>query len=234
MNQPVHRSHPLAALREPEAVLRAAHDRFERLAVVSSLGPQTIVVLDLLHRLGLELPVVQIDTGLLFAETHALRRVIARRLDLEIRVVRPERTVIEQGDDEGDALWVRNPDRCCHLRKVVPLHGVLDGLDGWITGLRRDQGPTRAGVETVMWDARYQRWKVNPLAHWSRGRVFAYLAERELPYNPLLDQGFTSVGCTPCTRALTLGDDPDDERAGRWAGSTKTECGLHHDSEALP
>lgn len=230
MNQHIRSPSALSALHDPTLVLQAALDRIPRVAVVSSLGPQTLVILDLLHTLGRTLPVVLLDTGLLFAETYALRRIVEQRYGLQIRAARPPRTVEQQAEDHGHALWARDPDRCCALRKVAPLREVLTDLDGWITGLRRDQSPTRAHIETVMWDEQFGRWKINPLAHWTRAQVFDHLHVRDIPYNPLLDDGFVSVGCTPCSRALTDDDDPANERAGRWAETTKTECGLHWDT----
>lgn len=215
----------LAALQEPQEVLAAASEVFPaRLAVASALGPQTIVILDLLHGLGRKVPVFFLDTGLLFPETYALRIRLQHRYQLDVQPVVPRQSVEEQAATEGEALWSTNPDRCCALRKVAPLRDTLSGLDAWITGLRRDQSDTRATTETFGWDARHGLWKVNPLAHWSRERTLTYLRERELPYNPLLDQGYPSVGCAPCTRPSTDGD----ERGGRWSGTTKTECGMHY------
>lgn len=216
----------LARLTDPHDVLLSITDLFgDRVAVASALGPQTLVVLDMLHRLGRRVPVFFLDTGLLFPETYALRIRLQHRYGLDVRPVHPRRTVEEQVADEGDALWSRDPDRCCALRKVEPLDRVLGGLDAWITGLRRDQSASRADVETVSWDARHGLVKVSPLAHWTRDQVFAYLREHEVPYNPLLDQGYRSLGCAPCTRAVAPGE--EDERAGRWAWSGKTECGIH-------
>jgi phosphoadenosine phosphosulfate reductase len=186
-----------------------------------------LVVLDIAQRAGLDLPVVLLDTGLLFPETLALKQQIEARYGIEIRSVKPRWSLRQQAVREGETLWKRAPDRCCELRKVRPLQRVLEELDGWVTGLRRDQSSTRRDVQTVSWDEGYGRVKVNPLAWWSRARVFAYLHAHQVPYNPLLDQGYPSVGCTPCTRPLTVDDLEGDERAGRWAGTGKTECGLH-------
>lgn len=215
----------LAALREPVEVLQAVTELFpERLAIASSLGPQTLVVVDLLHRMGRSVPVFFLDTGLLFPETYALRMRVQHRYGLDVRGVTPRQSVAEQAATEGDELWRRDTDRCCALRKVAPLRDALDGLDAWITGLRRDQSDTRAATETFGWDAKHGLWKVNPLAHWDQARTMAYLRAHDVPYNALLDQGYRSVGCAPCTRPVAQGDD---ERAGRWAWSGKTECGLH-------
>ncbi len=219
----------LARLTDPAEVLGEVAARLDRLALISALGPQTLVVIDLLHRMGADIPVLMLDTGLLFPETYALRLRLQARYGIRIRAVTADLTLEAQAQEHGEALWERAPDRCCAMRKTQPLRTVLADLDGWITGLRRDQGPTRAHTETVAWDARHGLWKVSPLAHWSRDQVFAYLRAHDVPTNPLLDRGFRSVGCMPCTRAATPDDDPTDERAGRWAGSEKTECGLHWD-----
>lgn len=216
----------LARLTRAEDVLHSVCDLFQdRVAVATSLGPQTLVILDLLHGLGRTVPVFFLDTGLLFPETYALRRQVEDRYGIAIRAVRPRHSLAQQAEDEGPALWARDADRCCALRKVEPQVEALADHDAWITGLRRDQGPSRAGVETVDWDARYGLVKVAPLAHWSRADTWRYLISQGVPYNPLLDAGYPSVGCVPCTRRV---DGPVfDERAGRWAGQGKTECGLH-------
>lgn len=201
-------------------VLVWATDRFAgRIALVSSLGPTTLVVVDLLWRLGRTVPVLWIDTGLHFDETLALKERVEARYGPMI-VVRPDQTVAEQAAAEGDRLWARDPDRCCALRKVAPLDRALTGYDAWIAGLRRDQGVTRAAIRTV---ERGERVKINPLATWTRADVDAYAREHDVPHNPLLDHGYPSVGCWPCTRPAA----GSDERAGRWAGRAKTECGLH-------
>lgn len=215
----------LASLREPVEVLQAVTELFPaRLAIASSLGPQTLVVIDLLHRMGRPVPVFFLDTGLLFPETYALRMRVQHRYGLDVRGVTPRSTVAEQAVAEGPELWRRDADRCCALRKVAPLRDALDGLDAWITGLRRDQSGSRADTRAFAWDAKHGLWKVNPLAHWDQARTMAYLRAHDVPYNPLLDEGYRSVGCAPCTRPVAEGDD---ERAGRWAGTGKTECGLH-------
>ncbi len=219
----------IASLEDPVDLLSAVTDVFPSgLALASSLGPQTLVILDLLHRMNRSVPVFFLDTGLLFPETYALRMRIQHRYGLDVRAVQPQRSVEQQAEDEGEALWNRSPNRCCALRKVAPLRDALVGLDAWISGLRRDQASTRADTETFSWDARHGLWKVNPLAHWNRDRTMAYLQEHGVPYNPLLDQGYSSVGCAPCTQPSA----GDDERAGRWAGTEKTECGLHYPTGA--
>ncbi len=224
---PLHlsRAAGLPDLEDAEEVLGWATDTFgERVALATSLGPQSLVILDLLHRMGRPIPVFFLDTGLLFDETYALRVTIEDRYGVTVQPVTPRRSVAEQARDEGPTLWARDPDRCCALRKVAPLRDALVDLDAWITGLRRDQSASRAATRAIAWDGATDRVKVSPLATWSRDAVLAYLRDRDVPFNPLLDRGYRSVGCWPCTRAVPDGD----ERAGRWAGTEKTECGIHH------
>jgi phosphoadenosine phosphosulfate reductase len=210
---------------DPFEVLSWAADRYAgRIAVSTSMGPQTLVILHMLHELGQEVPVFFLDTGLHFPETYALRLRIQARFGIHIQAVSPKHTVSEQADLDGEALWQQDPDRCCALRKVDPLEKALGGLSAWVTGLRSDQSKSRATVRPVEWDLGRGLVKVNPLANWSRREVFAWLRTHEIPYNPLLDDGFPSVGCRPCTSRSVAGD----ERGGRWAGRAKTECGIHH------
>ena len=140
-------------------------------------------------------------------------------------LVRPEViTIAEQHKQEGPNLWERNPDRCCHVRKVEPLERVLKDFDAWISGIRREQSLTRKDAQRMEWSERYDVWKVQPLVDWDAKRVDAYIRVNEIPYNPLHDAGYPSIGCIPCTRPVVEGED---ERAGRWAGSDKLECGIH-------
>lgn len=226
MNQTSHGVHPLARLRDPSAVLDAAVDEFPSMVLATSLGPQSLVILHLLHELGRlhEVEVAMLDTGLLPAETHAVREAVEARFGIRVVRVEPEHSLEEQARLEGPALWETDAARCCALRKVAPMRRLLSGRAAWITGLRRDQGPTRARVETVQWDSRNGLIRVAPLAWWSRDRMWQHLLAHDLPYNRLLDQGYASVGCAPCTSPVGEGEE---ERAGRWRGSAKTECGLH-------
>lgn len=219
---------------DPRVVLTWALEHHPRLALVSALGPQSLVVIDLLSRMDRAVPVLLLDTGLHFPETYALRLRVQRRYGLEVRRVLPALTLDEQARRHGERLWERDPDRCCQLRKVEPLDRALQDYDAWITGLRRDQGPSRADVTAVGPDPRHGRVRVSPLWAWSRADVMAYLRENDVPYNELLDRGYAGVGCAPCTRPHAATDDPEDERAGRWAGSTKTECGIHFPDDEVP
>lgn len=216
---------PVPATEDARELLTWATDRFDgAIALSTSLGPQTLVVLELLHELGRPVPTFVLDTGLLFGETYAQWRAVEARYSLRIEAVRSSLTIEDQAVRDGQRLWSTDPDRCCAQRKVHPLRTRLFGLGAWITGLRRDPlSRTRAHVAGVEWDGVNGLVKVNPLWAWSRERVLDFARERDLPLNPLLSRGYRSVGCTHCT-ARTAGED---ERSGRWAGREKTECGLH-------
>jgi phosphoadenylyl-sulfate reductase (thioredoxin) len=190
----------------------------------ASLGLEDVVVIDLIARGGLRVDIFTLDTGLLFPETCELKRRLEARYGVAIRSVQPEFTVAQQAAREGDELWLREPDRCCELRKVQPLRSTLAGFEAWITAIRRDQTPERASAPVVGWDARFGLAKVNPLARWSFGEVKAYVAAHDVPCNPLHDRNYPSIGCVPCTSPVRPGEDP---RSGRWRGKEKTECGLH-------
>lgn len=201
----------------------------ERAAIGTSLQGSGLVILDLAYGQGMRFPIFTVDTGLLFPETMVLKARVEERLGVKIESLRPELSVEEQAVQEGDRLWERDPDRCCHLRKVLPLERKLDELDVWITGLRRDQsvGRRQTGLVDVFERqsaGRHQMLvKVSPLVDWTKGEVERYLAERDWPVNELLSQGYESIGCWPCTKPTGGGGD----RAGRWEGKEKTECGIH-------
>ncbi len=196
----------------------------DQVAQVTSFGPTGMVILAHLARLAPGSRVITIDTELLFEETYALWETVQERFPIHLDIRQTPLTLKGQAELYSPNLWQTNPDLCCHLRKVIPQQVLLAGLDGWITGLRRDQSPTRAKLPFIEWDKRSGLVKLNPLADWSRGQVWKYILEYNLPYNPLHDQGYASIGCTPCTRPTT---NESDERSGRWQGSQKTECGIH-------
>lgn len=208
-------------------ILRWAFDTFgDRVAISTAFGPSGVVLMHLASRIRPGFRVFFLDTGFHFPETLATLERVRARLAVDIEVVRPGPAVPAPGTLEGDRLPVIDPDRCCELRKVEPTRRVLAGLDAWITALRRDQGPSRAHtpvVERKIIDGR-ELLKVNPLVRWTRKDVWRHVFAHDLPYNPLHDHGYASVGCWPCTRPTI---DGADERSGRWAGSAKTECGLH-------
>ena len=168
--------------------------------------------------------VLFLETGYHFAETHATRNEVAAALDVRIVDVLPERTVEQQDAELGPRLHERDPGTCCRLRKMEPLAKALAGYRLWFTGVRRDEGPTRANTPLVSWDEAHGLVKVNPLAAWSFEELTGYAAERNVPVNLLLAHGYPSIGCAPCTRPVAEGEDP---RSGRWAGLAKTECGIH-------
>ena len=147
------------------------------------------------------------------------------RLNFNLIRVKPRLTVDQQADQYGDALWARDPDACCHMRKVVPLADSLVGYDAWIAGLRRDQSPTRSSLQPIVWDKRNEKIKISPLVDWTEEMVWTYIHAYDLPYNVLHNQGYPSIGCLPCTQAVEGVD--GNLRAGRWVNHAKTECGIH-------
>jgi phosphoadenosine phosphosulfate reductase len=203
-----------------EAIVATFLESFPgRVALACSFQKEEAVLLDMLLELEPAARVFALDTHVLFPETYAVWREVERRYGIRVEVYEGP-SLGRQAAVHGDALWERNPSLCCAIRKVEPLGRALAGLDGWITGLRRDQSPTRADAPKVGWDEAHELWKASPLADWDDGRCRAYVAERELPCNELHDRGYASIGCTHCTS-------PGSGREGRWAGREKTECGLH-------
>jgi phosphoadenosine phosphosulfate reductase len=210
----------------PQDVLRWAADTYGKgLAVVTSFQPTGIATLHMLSEIAPDTTVLTLDTGLLFPETYTLMDEAEARFNLRLVRVRPAQTVEQQAAQFGPNLWEQDPDVCCHRRKVVPLADALAGYDAWITGLRRDQSSGRRATPIVSWDEKHQKVKISPLATWTESMVWTYIHAHELPYNPLHDRGYPSIGCYPCTRAVEPG--ASDSRAGRWVGHAKTECGIH-------
>jgi len=207
-----------------ETVIRWAARTFgARFAVTSSMSDAVLV--DLVARTAPGTDVLFLDTGYHFPETLTMRDAVAAtyRDRVTVRTITPDQTVAEQDAAHGRDLFAANPDRCCFLRKVLPLDRALTGYDAWASGLRRDDSPTRARTPVVDWDARNGKVKVNPLARWTGAQVDEYVERHGILTNPLLSDGFASVGCSPCTRRSS----GDDTRAGRWSGTGKTECGIH-------
>jgi len=202
-----------------------ALERFSpRIAIASSFGAEDVVLIHLAAQARQGFRVFTLDTDFLFRETYELIDNIERRYQIKVERTRPRLSPKEQAAAFGEALWSRQPDQCCNLRKVEPLTQKLSELDAWITGIRRDQAPTRAHARKLEWDAKFGLIKFNPLADWKWEQVWDYIRSNDIPYNPLHDQGYPSIGCTHCTRQVQAGEDL---RAGRWAGFQKTECGLH-------
>jgi phosphoadenosine phosphosulfate reductase len=192
--------------------------------MASGFGPEGMALIDIATTVTSSLKVFTIDTGFLFPETYQLIEEVERRYGIRVDRVKPRLTPDAQAEVYGDALWATNPDQCCSLRKVEPLKEKLSGLRAWITAIRRDQTKFRANAKKVEWDQKFQLVKINPIANWTNDDVWDYIQANNVPYNPLHDLNYTSIGCTHCTRAVRPGEDP---RAGRWAGFQKTECGLH-------
>lgn len=208
-----------------EALLRSMlRDRFPgRIALVSSFGAESAVLLHMVAAIDRATPVIFLDTGKLFVETLRYRETLATRLGLsDVRTARPDPARLAKVDPRGD-LWRSDPGACCWHRKVEPLDAALDGFAAWITGRKRFQGGVRGALDPIEQEPG-RRVKVNPLADWSGADITDYFARYDLPPHPLAAHGFRSIGCAPCTRAVRIGEDP---RAGRWAGSAKTECGIH-------
>jgi phosphoadenosine phosphosulfate reductase len=212
----------LAAAPAQEIVRWAVRTFSTRFAVATSM--QDAVLVHLVSQIAPGVDVLFLDTGYHFAETLGTRDAVAATYDINLITVTPRQTVAEQDASYGPTLHDRDPHHCCGLRKVAPLDRALARYDAWATGLRRAEASTRAGTPVVSYDARRSKVKIAPIAAWSDADVEAYIAEHGILINPLLAAGYPSIGCAPCTRAVAVGEDP---RAGRWAGSAKTECGIH-------
>lgn len=214
--------------KQPQDVLQAAIERYRgKIVLACSFGAEDVVLVDMVHRADPSVPLFYLDTEFLFPDTYATRDRVIERYDIKPAQVIQMKSLLtpqKQAEDYGDALWSREPDRCCYLRKVEPLTRVLRGYEAWITGIRRDQAPSRANAGIIEWDQKFELVKINPLARWTWADVWTYIKVYEVPYNPLHDQNYPSIGCTHCTAPVAPGDDP---RAGRWKNFAKTECGLH-------
>jgi phosphoadenosine phosphosulfate reductase len=210
----------------PQEIVRWAVDEFfPDLTLACSFGGVSgMVLLDMTMKVNPEVPVFYIDTDFLFPETYALRDAASARYGRAPTAFKTALTPEAQAERYGEALWSRDPDLCCEIRKVEPNGRALAGKRAWIAGLRRDQGATRKEVGIVEWDSQFSLVKVNPLATWTEAQVWGHILKNRVPYNPLHDQGYPSIGCRQCTRAVKPGEDP---RAGRWSGFEKVECGIH-------
>lgn len=211
--------------RSPEAVLRWALDEFDHdVALATGFGAEGCVLVHMLAGIRRDARIFYLDTDLLFPETYALRDQLALRYKVCFERRTSKLSLESQTREFGDRLWERQPDLCCTLRKVEPLKEMLSDLSAWITAIRRDQTPARANSQIIERDKKFGLIKINPLATWSSIDVWNFIAKHDVPFNPLHHSGYSSVGCTPCTTPVQIGEDP---RAGRWRGSCKTECGLH-------
>ena len=214
--------------KQSQDVLATVIERYApKIIVACSFGAEDVALVDMVHRINRSVPLFYLDTDFLFPETYATRDRIIQRYDLkpaQVLQVKSLLTPERQAEQFVEALWSKEPDRCCQLRKVEPLTRVLKGFDAWITGIRRDQVPSRANAGMIEWDQKFELVKVNPLARWSWADVWSYIRVHEVPYNQLHDQNYPSIGCTHCTAPVAPGEDP---RVGRWKNFAKTECGLH-------
>jgi phosphoadenosine phosphosulfate reductase len=211
----------------PQDVLRWAVRRFHpRLLMATAFGAEGCCLIHMLAGIEPGVKVINLETGYQFEETLQLRERIKIRYGIEVEYVRPELSVAEYEKEHGGPLYVHRPDQCCHDRKIVPLRNALARLKplAWVSAIRKDQTEHRAVAGVVQWDPKFELVKVNPLLNWTKKDVWAFVVKHDVPYNPLHDQGYPSIGCWPCTRAVAPGED---ERAGRWAGKVKKECGLH-------
>jgi len=210
---------------EPPDIINWAVGRYgQRLTMATAFGPEGCLIIHWLATIAPKTFVFNLDTGYQFNETLELRDRIARRYGIDVSLERPETTVEEYELANGGPLHQSDPNRCCADRKIAVIRRVLTRFDAWMSGIRRDQSQDRSSAPIVGWDHKFNVVKISPLANWTKAKVWDAVMREDVPYNPLHDQGYISIGCWPCTRAVSFGDD---ERAGRWSGTAKTECGLH-------
>ncbi|MDR0271301.1 phosphoadenylyl-sulfate reductase [Paenibacillus sp.] len=207
-----------------EEVIRVAAEKFPNISFACSFGAEDVVLVDILQKVSPSTDIFYLDTDFHFKETYETKDRLENKYGIEFVRVSPKLTPDEQAAQHGAELWKTDPNGCCNIRKVEPLTRILSQYDAWITGIRRDQAPTRANAKKVEYDHKFGLVKFNPIADWTTGDVWRYIRENQVQYNPLHDLNFPSIGCTYCTRPVKPGEDP---RAGRWSESDKTECGLH-------
>jgi phosphoadenosine phosphosulfate reductase len=209
----------------PQAILRWAVEAFHpRLTMATAFGAEGCCLIHMLADIQPGVRIFNLETGYQFPETLELRERIKERYGIEVEYVRPDQTVAEYEAEHGGPLYEMRPDQCCHDRKIVPLRQTLVGYEAWISAIRKDQTQDRARADVVQWDAKFDLVKINPLLGWTKREVWGFLIKNDVPYNPLHDKNYPSIGCWPCTLSVGEGED---ERAGRWAGKLKKECGLH-------
>ncbi|SDI51532.1 phosphoadenylyl-sulfate reductase [Alteribacillus bidgolensis] len=214
------------ARKEALDVIRWGYEQYGNdLVYACSFGAEGIVLIDLISKIKPDAEIIFLDTDFHFKETYELIDKVKEKYPLlNIHMLKPKWTPAEQAEKEGDRLWETNPDRCCQIRKLEPLENALNQYSAWLSGLRREQSPTRQNTQFVNKDNRFSSIKICPLIHWTWEDVWMYIETFNLPYNPLHDQNYPSIGCVQCTSAVLEGDDL---RSGRWSGQGKTECGLH-------
>lgn len=209
----------------PQEILQWAVNKYApRFTMATAFGPEGMTILHMLAEIAPETPIFNLDTGYQFQETLELRDRVAQRYGIEVKMVQPEHTVEEYEQLHGGPVYKSNPTQCCFDRKIKSLYKGVEGMDAWASAIRRDQSPDRAQAPIVGWDKKFGLVKVSPLANSTKKEIWKMITDFDIPYNLLHDQGYTSIGCWPCTRAVMAGED---ERAGRWSGTAKTECGLH-------
>lgn len=202
----------------------AAQEFMPRLTMATAFGAEGCCIIHMLAEIDPQVRIFNLDTGYQFPETLELRERIKDRYGIEVEYIRPETTVEEYEKEHGGPLYRHRPDQCCFDRKIVPLRRAVAGYDAWISAIRKDQTTDRAKAATISWDAKFRLVKINPLLNWTKKDVWTYILKHEIPYNPLHDHGYPSIGCLPCTQPVGEGQD---DRAGRWQGTVKKECGLH-------
>ena len=209
----------------PSEILSWAVERFAPFfSMATAFGPEGMTIIHMLSEIAPETPIFNLDTGYQFAETLELRERVKARYGIEVALIKPELSVEEYESLHGGPVYKTNPQQCCFDRKLTQLQKAAGSLHAWASAIRREQSPDRAQAPIVGWDKKFSLVKISPLANSTKAEVWKMITDHDIPYNPLHDQGYPSIGCQPCTRAITLGED---ERAGRWSGTNKVECGLH-------
>ena len=206
-------------------ILRWAATTFgDKLTMATAFGAEGCCLIHMLAEVAPRTRIFNLETGYQFPETLELRERIKNRYGITVEFIQPEMSVQEYEAEHGGPLYTIRPDQCCHDRKMVPLRQAVVGYEAWISAIRGDQTADRGRATVVGWDAKFNLVKVNPLLSWNRKQVWKFILDNDIPYNPLHDRGYPSIGCWPCTIPVA---DGEDERAGRWAGNVKKECGLH-------
>ena len=211
----------------PQDILRqAVRDYHPRLMMATAFGAEGCCVIHMLAEIEPRVTFINLETGYQFPETLELRERIRERYGIAVEYIRPELPVMDYEEEHGGPLHGLRPDQCCHDRKILPLKRALERYQprAWISAIRKDQTTDRSVADVIQWDAKFNLVKVNPLLNWTKKDVWSFIVKHDVPYNPLHDRGYPSIGCWPCTRAIAAGED---DRAGRWAGKVKKECGLH-------
>jgi phosphoadenosine phosphosulfate reductase len=224
-NEQIAAANDMLADASPQTILQWAVNAFRsKLTMATAFGAEGCCIIHMLAELDPDVRIFNLDTGYQFPETLELRERIRERYGIDVELVRPELSIAEYEEEHGGPLYRHRPDQCCHDRKTIPLRKAIAGYEAWISAIRRDQTLDRAVAAIVQWDAKFGLVKVNPLLNWNRKDVWRFIFKNDVPYNPLHDRGYPSIGCQPCTSPVA---DGADERSGRWAGSAKKECGLH-------